>query len=174
MSRTSLPPAVCPNPLCACFGRHRRGNVRQHSFYTTSRGRRRRYLCSCCKKTFCSTAGTPYYRLHKSRKCFDQVATMTVNGVSKSAIARILSLAWNTVARWFELAAKYAARFNHRMIHDVQLSELQADEITAFVSNQRNQQWLFASLDVCSRLWVSPRPELGPKAVWREDVPMIT
>ncbi len=32
-------------------------------------------------KTFCSTKGTPYYRLHKSRLDFDEVVQMTVEGV---------------------------------------------------------------------------------------------
>ena len=80
---------------------------------------------------------------------------MSVEGVSKSTIARIQQLAWNTVARWLELAAKFARRFNQRMIRGFHLIELQADEIASFVQNKKHQLWLFTTLEVWSRLWVS-------------------
>ena len=64
----------CMNPDCLLNGLFGKGNIIRHSFYKTSQGRRRRYLCKACNKTFCSTAGTPYYRLHKSRSAFDEVA----------------------------------------------------------------------------------------------------
>ena len=36
---------------------------------------------------------------------FDQVAALSVEGVNKSAIARVQQIAWNTVDRWLEKAA---------------------------------------------------------------------
>jgi hypothetical protein len=58
-----------------------------------------------CGKTFCSTRGTPYYRLQHRRTTFDEVAALRVEGVSIAAIARVKGIAWNTVARWLERAA---------------------------------------------------------------------
>ena len=58
---------------------------------------------------------------------------MSVEGVSKSAIARIKQLSWNTMARWIERAAEAARLFNDLMIRGYVLSELQADELRAFV-----------------------------------------
>ena len=176
MSKTNLAHVACPNSFCPCFGQRCRGNIRHHSFYTTQRGRRRRYRCTSCKKTFSSTSGTPYHRLKKSRSCFDTVATMSVEGVSKSAISRIQKLAWNTVARWLELAAEFAKRFNACKIRGFELIELQADEICTLVGNKRKQIWLFTSLEVWSRLWVSfvaglprrcPQGEGGPPLLCR-------
>ena len=80
---------------------------------------------------------------------------MSVEGVSKSAIARIQSLAWNTVARWLELATEFARRFNARMIRGFELVELQADEICTMLGNKRKRLWAFTSLEVWSRLWIS-------------------
>jgi len=40
------------------------------------------------KKTFCSTKGTPYYRLHKPRTDFDEVVQMTVEGDGILSISR--------------------------------------------------------------------------------------
>ena len=39
------------------------GNIVRHGFYRTRSGKRRRYRCGECGKTFSSTKGTPYYRL---------------------------------------------------------------------------------------------------------------
>ncbi len=59
-----------------------------------------------CGRTFCSTTQTPYYRIKHTRKSFDEVVTMSVEGVSKSAIARIKQLSWNKrlPAGWNEQA----------------------------------------------------------------------
>ena len=57
---------------------------------------------------------------------------MSVEGVSKSAIARIKGISWNTVARWLERAAAAARRFNDAMTQGFSLEELQLDEIRTF------------------------------------------
>ena len=93
MKYTPVRDRCCMNLDCAVHGQFGKGNIIRHSFYKTSQGRRRRYLCKDCKKTFGPTAGTPYYRLQKPRSTFDEVATMAVEGVSISATARIKGLA---------------------------------------------------------------------------------
>ena len=110
MKRKPVKDRCCLNPDCAVHGQFGKGNIIRHSFYKTSQGRRRRYLCKACKTTFCSTAGTPYYRLQKPRSTFDEVATMAVEGVGISATARIKGLAPDTVAHWREKAAAHADR----------------------------------------------------------------
>ena len=60
----------CQNEKCQNHGKFCQRNIIGHSKYKTKQGRRRRYLCKTCKKTFCSTKGTPYYRLHKTRSDF--------------------------------------------------------------------------------------------------------
>jgi len=145
----------CPNPDCALRGKVAQGNIVPHSFYRTTQGRRRRYRCTRCGKTFSSTTDTPYYRLHKPRALFDEVARMSVHGVGKSAIARIKRIAWNTAARWLELAAAFARRFNHRMLRRVDLHELQADEIRSFLLHKRMEVWIHTVIEVWSRLWLS-------------------
>ena len=145
---------TCPNKQCKHFGKFDRENVRCHSFYKTKSGRRRRYRCKSCGRTFASTTGTPYYRLKKPRRKFDEVAALTVEGVSISSIARAKGLAWNTVAHWQELASKYAKRFSDVMLTDFPLVELQADELCTFVQQKSELFWLFTTLEVWSRLWV--------------------
>jgi len=155
MKRKPVTDRACPNAKCQLLGRYAQGNVRRHSFYRTKIGRRRRFRCKCCGQTFSSTAGTPYYRLKKSRKDSDDVALMSVEGVSKPSISRIKEFSWNTVARWQELAAQYAGRFNDLQLKNFALIELQANELCTFVDKKKHQRWLLITLEVWSRLWVS-------------------
>jgi len=74
--------------------------VSRHLYY--------RYRCQACEKTFWSNTGTPYYRLQHRRATFDQVATLSVEGLNKSAIPRVEHIGWNTVDRWLEKRATTA------------------------------------------------------------------
>ena len=127
----------------------------RHGFYQTKYGKRRRYRCRTCGKTFCANTGTPYHRLQHRRATFDEVAALSVEGLNKSAIARVKRIAWNTVDRWLERAADSCHRFNDRTITGLAIEELQADEIRTFVGGKQQPIWVFAAIDVWSRLWPS-------------------
>ena len=104
---------------------------------------------------FSTTKGTLYYRLQHRRTTFDTVVTLRVEGVSLSAIARIERLAWNTVARWLERAAAVCRRFSHGWTTGFVATELQADEIRTFTEGKTRPTWVFAAIEVWSRLWTS-------------------
>ena len=125
MRHNSSSRAACPNPECRFHGQVGKGNIIKHSFFRLRRGRRRRYRCKACGKTFCSTTGTPYHRLQYSRSVFDEVVSMSVEGLNKSSIARVKKLSWNTVARWLKKAAEAACKFNHHMTQGYELKEIQ-------------------------------------------------
>jgi len=78
-----------------------------------------------------------------------------VEGVNKSAIARVKRLAWNTVDRWLERAAAWCRRFNDQSISGLDVRELQADEIRTISGGKEQPIWIFATIDVWSRLWPS-------------------
>ena len=145
----------CLNPACPLHRKVGSGNIVRHGFYRTRSGKRRRYRCGECGRTFSSTKGTPYYRLQHRRATFDVVIALRVEGVSISAISRVERIAWNTVARWLERAAGASRRFNNRTTAAFAVEELQADEIRTFVGTKTRPIWIFAAIEVCSRLWPS-------------------
>ncbi len=145
----------CQNEKCQDFRWCGERNIIRHSMYKTRQGRRRRYLCKTCKKTFCSTKGTPYYRLHKSRLDFDEVVQMTVEGVGISSISRIKCFAWNTIANWQYVACHAAGKFSDHKLKGFELIELQADEICTFVGTKKKPVWIFVAIEVWSRIWIS-------------------
>ena len=61
--RSSGPRAMkslsCANRDCPLAGNAAAGRVVRHGFYRTKWGRRRRYRCQACGKTFCTYTGTP-------------------------------------------------------------------------------------------------------------------
>ena len=145
----------CLNPTCSLPGNVSSRRIIRYGFYRTTAGKRRRYRCVGCGQTFSSTRGTLYYRLQHRRTTFDTVVTLRVEGVSLSAIARIERLAWNTVARWLARAAAVCRRFNDGRTTGFVATELQADEIRAFTGGKTRPTWVFAAMEVWSRLWTS-------------------
>ena len=77
----------CTNPQCPLSGKACAGKLIRDGFYKTTWGKRRRYGCRICGKTFCLNVGTAYDRLHHRRTTFDEVASLSVEGLNKSAIA---------------------------------------------------------------------------------------
>jgi transposase-like protein/IS1 family transposase len=145
----------CPNEQCLLFRNAGAGNIIGHGFYKTKWGKRRRYPCGTCGKTFCSNSGTPFHRLQHCRITFDEVASLSVEGLNKSAISRVKGIAWNTVDRWLQRAADSCRRYNDQKIDGIAISELQADEIRTIITDKEQPIWIFASIEVWSRLWPS-------------------
>ena len=153
--KSSMINRSCPNPECEFHGQSKKQNIIKYGYFKLKKGRRRRYLCKSCKKVFCSNTSTPYYRIHHSRNLFDEVCMLSVEGVNKSAIARIKHLSWNTVSRWIERACIAAKRFNRGMLKGFTLREPQADEIRTFIKTKSQSVWIITLIEVWSRLWSS-------------------
>jgi IS1 family transposase len=88
---------------------------------------------------------------HHRRTAFDEVPTLSAEGLNKSAIARVKQIAWNTVHRWLERAAAWCYRFNSQKIK----RQLQAGEIRTIIGRKDQPIWIFIVIDVWSRLWPS-------------------
>jgi transposase-like protein/IS1 family transposase len=145
----------CPNRHCPSSGKGNVGAIIRHGFYTTRSGKRRRYQCRTCGKTFCSATRTLYYRLQHRRATFDEVASLSVEGLNKSAIARVKRVAWNTVHRWLEKAVSCCRRFNDRNVKGLSVVALPSTEIRTIIGSREQGIWVFVVIDVWSRLWPS-------------------
>src|SRR5687767_10451099 len=158
-----MPRLCCPNSHCVPPSDSSRRTIIRFGFYQTRWGKRRRFRCQICRRTFCKNQGTVYYRLQHRRATFDEVAALSVEGVNKSTIARAKRIAWNTVDRWLEKAAEFCRRFNTLKITKIHIRELQADEICTIVGGQKHPSvWIFAAIEVWSRLW--PATQVGKRS----------
>ena len=113
---------ACGKPGCDNFGKPGL-NIVGHGWFVTTSGRRRRYRCTVCGGPLSTNTGTAYRGLRCSRREFDQVASLRVEGVSISATARVTGHSRTTIARWLERAATAAACFNHRLLRDFDVIE---------------------------------------------------
>ena len=109
------------------------------------------YRCTVCRGTLSTNTGTAYSGLRCTRREFDQVASLRVEGVSVSAPARVTGHSRNTIARWLERAPTAAKRFNQGMLRDCDILELQADELCTFIGQQEQDP-----LVVCTHRGVLP------------------
>ena len=126
---------ACCKPGCDNFGKPGQ-NVVGHGWFTTKSGQRRWYRCKSCGGTAGMNTGTAYAGLRCTRTEFDLVASLRVEGISISAAARVTGRSRNTIARWLERAAAAAEGLNHRMLRDLEIMELQADEPFTFVGSK--------------------------------------
>ena len=149
-----MPTQFCPNVQCRQTGSGDAKIIR-HGFFRSRCGRRRRYRCLECGRTFSNRLNSAYFRLRCSSIRFDRVAMFSVEGLSRSAIARVEGISWNTADRWVSRASEYASQFNQHMIKEVELVELQADELKTFTSRKASPTWIFTGIEVNSRLWLS-------------------
>ena len=98
----------------------------------------------------------PTYRLQHRRATFDTVVTLRVEGVSLSAIARIETAGLEhrcPLARAGRLPC--VVDFSHGRTTGFAVEELQADEIRSFTGGKTRPTWVFAAIEVWSRLWTS-------------------
>lgn len=98
---------------------------------------------------------TPYYRLQYRRVTFDQVAILSVEGLNNSSIARVERIGWNTADRWLEKANDCGRRFNDKQTTGFRAAEFQVDESRTITQGKQQPTWIFAAIEVWSRLWTS-------------------
>jgi transposase len=106
--------------------------------------------------------------------------------LNKSAIARVERIGWNTVDRWLEKASDCGRRFNDQRTTGFRATEPQADEIRTIIQAKQQPTWIFAAIEVWSRLWsstvVGRRSYENTLTLFRdvaeranhEDIPLIT
>jgi len=88
----------CPNEACIqSIGSP--AKVVLHGFFRVRCGRRRRFRCRGCGRTFSARTNTPCFGLGCSWPAFERVAHMSVEGISCAAIARVEGIAWHTADR---------------------------------------------------------------------------
>lgn len=143
-------------PACADGPPTARRPIR-HAAFRTRTGRRSRWRCGVCGRTFTTTTGTVYHRLQSTPEEFDRVIQMAIEGMSKAGIARTVGRSVSTITRWLERGARAASRFNDTVIRRLDPVELQIDEIKSFVRRKDQRTYVYTSVEVWSRMWVNTR-----------------
>ena len=155
----------CPHTDCPSHAPGARSRVIRHSRLRTKRGIKRRLLCRVCGRTFVHTLGTPYYRMRKPHRLFDQAAALQVEGLSLAAIARSQGVSTGTISRWLAKASERVRQFESKHLEMSDPVELQLDELKAYGAGRYDATWVFNGIEVWSRLWLAT--EVGTRTLRR-------
>src|SRR4030065_400421 len=84
----------CPNMACPARGKIGKDNIVVHS------RKEARYKCKICGKTFATTIGTPFYRLHHPVELMVIVATLIAHGCPLQAVVAAYRLGGGPGEEW--------------------------------------------------------------------------
>jgi len=155
----------CPNPDCAYRGWVGWGNLRANGH--PNGGPWRQLLCVVCHGYFLETLGTIFHGKRASVELIERVIACLAEGLGIRGTARVFEVDPNTVLQWLVEAAEPLRAFSQRVLHDVQVRQVQLDELFALLSAvkagevseteaiarlERSPQWVWVAMDPESKL----------------------
>jgi len=142
-----------------------RGNIRANGH--PGGGPVRQLQCTACRRDFQETHGTP---LHGKRVPPEQLVWAVgalAEGLGIRAVARVFEVDPHTVLAWLIEVADHAAAFSRHFLHDVRVTQVQLDELFAWLSAvkagevsetealqrlARSPHWVWAAIDPVTKL----------------------
>ena len=149
----------CPEKSCCYYGWLGRGNIRANGH--PNGGRWRQLECVACGKCFMETTNTIFYGKKAAAETIWQALKALAEGLGIRATARVFDLDPNTVEGWLVQAAEHMEAVSSYLIHDLELTQVQVDELWALLGRQdtnetgekqRGKRWVWAGIDPVSKL----------------------
>ena len=153
MKTPRRPQTFCSNPSCGSNEGNQPPRLATHGWFRTRTARRRRRICKHCGTTAAATHGTPYHRMRRPKADLDRALHMSTEGMTASAIARVLRTSVSTVTRWLEKAGRHAQAFSDEHDEVREPVELQLDELKSYAIGEAEDVWCFSGVEVWSRFW---------------------
>jgi IS1 family transposase len=166
----------CPNPDCAYRGWVGWGNLRANGH--PSGGPWRQLYCTRCEGYFQETHGTPLHGKRVAPEKLVWAVGALAEGLGIRAVARVFEVDPNTVLAWLVEVAEHAAAFSQYVLHDVQVTQVQLDELFALLSAvkagevseaealqrlSRSPHWVWGAIDPVTKLLLTI--EVGERAL---------
>jgi IS1 family transposase/transposase-like protein len=153
----------CPNQACQYYGWLGLGNIRANGHPNGSRWRQ--LECRVCGRTFLETINTIFYGKQVAAETIWQVLKALAEGLDIRATGRVFELDPNTVQSWLAQAGCHLEAVSHYLLHDLQLSQVQVDELWALLghseaetdtaSQGRSKRWVWVGFDPVSKLMLA-------------------
>jgi transposase-like protein/IS1 family transposase len=169
---TSMP--SCPYSDCACHDHGRAKVIAFGTYVTQHAGRRSRWRCQVCARTFGEATGTALAGLRSPAASFTHALALLSEGLSQSAIARVMGRAPSTIARWVAQGAAHARTFNAARTRPTEVGEVQMDELRVKGAARAREAWAYSAIEVFTRLWVGLRVNRRTLRSTREFVRQVS
>jgi len=131
----------CPNKDCQDYGKAGRGNVVGNGTYKTKSGVVRKYVCKTCSMSFCDRTNTVFYDLRTEDEKVLIALKLVLKGMSLRGISEVLGVKLDTVRGWLQRAAEHCEEVNKVLVHDLQVSKVELDELWTFVQKKQYRAW---------------------------------
>lgn len=126
---------ACDNPKCPHYGIKGAGNVTVRRRYGAEGIRFLR--CLTCKQEFSERRKTPLYNLKLPKQKIIDVVRHLAEGVPARRTARLTEVGRETVNRIVKAVGKHAKEIHDQLVRDFEVTEVQMDEMWAFVGKKR-------------------------------------
>jgi IS1 family transposase len=141
------------------------GNIRANGHPDS--GPWRQLHCVACGSYFQETYGTPFHGKRVPPERLVRVVASLAEGLGIRAVARVFEVDPNTVLAWLVDTADQLQAFSSYVLHDVQASQVQLDELFAVLSevkggklsdaeaierSSRTPHWVWGAIDPVSKL----------------------
>jgi IS1 family transposase len=145
----------CCEERCEYYGWLGRGNIIANGH--PSGGQWRQLKCVVCGKHFQETIGRIFYGSSVPAEEIMHGIALLCEGVGRRKVARVYKVDKDTVLGWLVEAAVHSEAVLGYMLHDLQLTEVQMDELYALLSEMRGEGergrcWVWAAIDPISKL----------------------
>ena len=155
----------CPSPDCNYRGWVGRGNIRANGHPNSSPWRQ--LHCTVCGGSVLETHGTPLPGKRVPVDLLVWALGALAEGLGIRAVARVFEVDPNTVLQWLVEAADPLQAFSQSFLHDVHVTQVQLDELSALLRAvkegkvsaaaaiarlERSPHWVWAAMDPVSKL----------------------
>src|SRR5207302_8915750 len=121
----------CPDPDCRYGGWLGLGNITSNGH--PSGGPWRQLHCTACESYFLETHGTPLHGKRVSIELLVWAVGALAEGLGIRAVPRVFEVDPNTVLQWLVEAADHLQAFPQYFLHDVRVTQVQLDELSALL-----------------------------------------
>ena len=117
----------CPNTDCPYYSWLDKANIIANGFPNASTTRQ--FKCKACHRFFSETQGTPFYRLQTPTETIALALKVLAEGLDLQATARVFEVKVCTTHRWLERASQHMDTVSAYLIHGLDVSQVQLDEM---------------------------------------------
>ncbi len=123
----------CPNNKCRYYRKFGPGHRIVGNGHCRHDKRHQFLKCQACGAEFCERKGTVFFNLKTDEQTIYRALTALAEGQGIRSVARTFEVDVETVRRWLRRAGQHAELVSDYLLHDLNVTEAQLDELWTFV-----------------------------------------
>lgn len=125
---------VCQNKNCSFYLKEKEKDIIKKG---KNKAGHKQYFCFHCHSYFVETKGTPLYQKKLSERKIKQICKELVEKKGIRAVERTLNVHRDTICHLLDDLAEHALSMTNHLVHDLELSTYEVDEILTFIKKTK-------------------------------------